>query len=92
MFIAICNNPSIQQKMQEEIDQVLGGRTTTFDDKSKFTYVNAVIKETMRWRAVAPLSLPHVNKEELEIKGKPVPAGSILIPNIWAVHVIPIVK
>lgn len=50
-------HPEKQQLAQAEIDNVVGaGRLPTIDDRSSLPYVNAVIKETMRWHPILPLS------------------------------------
>ena len=49
-------NPGKQRLAQAEIDNVVGlDRLPTIEDKSSLPYVNALIKETMRWHPVAPL-------------------------------------
>lgn len=44
----IARNPEVQERMYHEIDTVLGGRTPTLDDLNKLTYLEKVIKETLR--------------------------------------------
>lgn len=40
--------PLIAQKVYEEVNQVLGGRTPTYDDLEKLTYTRATIFESLR--------------------------------------------
>lgn len=48
--------PEIQRKAQEELDAIVGPqRLPDFSDRPSLPYVNAVIKEVMRWHLVAPL-------------------------------------
>lgn len=49
-------NPDIQAKAQGMIDEVCPGRLPTFDDMSDLPYIDALVKETLRWRPVLPLS------------------------------------
>ncbi|KAG2107390.1 cytochrome P450 [Suillus discolor] len=68
-----------------ELDRVVGhGQLPTLDDRSRLPYMNAVIKETMRWNPVVPLSLPHFTSKEDVYQGLRVPKGTIVFPNIWA--------
>ena len=45
--------------MFEEIDRVIGDRTSTLSDRQKMPYTEAVILEGMRFKMPIILSLPH---------------------------------
>jgi cytochrome P450 len=48
--------PEVQRKAQTEIDQVVGNsRLPDFSDEDALPYVQAVLKEVLRWHPVAPL-------------------------------------
>ena len=48
--------PEVQKKAQAEIDIVVGpNRLPDFGDRPSLPYINAVIKEVMRWHLVVPL-------------------------------------
>ena len=48
--------PEVQKKGQAEIDAVIGpNRLPDFEDRAFLPYVNAIVKESMRWQLVAPL-------------------------------------
>jgi cytochrome P450 len=44
----LCQHPDIYQKVQQEVDRVLQGRTPTYDDLVRLPYCLQVFKETMR--------------------------------------------
>ena len=50
-------HPEIQAKAQAEVDSILGHdkRLPTFEDKPKLPYVNAIVKEVLRWNPHVPL-------------------------------------
>ncbi|PPQ88910.1 hypothetical protein CVT25_009145 [Psilocybe cyanescens] len=49
--------PEVQRKAQAEVDRVIGkGRLPLIEDMPDLPYVNAMIKETMRWHPIVPLS------------------------------------
>ena len=51
-------HPSIQSRAQAEVDAIVGrDRLPNVDDfeQGEFKYVNALIKEILRWAPVAPL-------------------------------------
>jgi cytochrome P450 len=51
-------NPDVQKKAQEEIDRVVGNdRLPNFDDRDSLIYVEAVIREVMRWHPPLPLGV-----------------------------------
>jgi cytochrome P450 len=51
IILALAKNPRIQEKARKEIDAVCGTeRAPLFSDFEKMPYVNAIIKEGLRWR------------------------------------------
>ncbi len=51
--------PDVQVKAREEIDRVVGfDRLPSMLDRPELPYINAAIKEALRWRPAGPLSLP----------------------------------
>ena len=76
--------PEAQRKAQEEIDRVVGtDRLPTFEDRENLPYVDALVKEALRWHPVVPMGVPHVTTEDDIYEGYFIPKGSILLPNIW---------
>ncbi|KAF3941819.1 hypothetical protein ABW19_dt0208027 [Dactylella cylindrospora] len=62
---AMVQWPDVQRLAQEEIDQAVGEeRSPVWDDFLRLPYVNAIMKETHRWRPVTPLGFPHCLKED----------------------------
>lgn len=56
--MAMTLHPEVQRKAQAEVDAVVGGdRLPRMADMEHLPYVNAVIKETMRWSISAPLGM-----------------------------------
>lgn len=48
--------PETQRKAQAELDVVIGPhRLPEFSDCASLPYLNALIKETLRWQTVLPL-------------------------------------
>lgn len=55
-ILALVLHPGVQEKAQEEIDRVVGSeRLPEFSDRPSLPYVNAILKEVLRWNPVAPL-------------------------------------
>ena len=61
-FLAMVLHPEVQAKAQAEIDQVVGkDRLPDFDDKPALPYLEAIMRETLRWYPVVPLGLYSVS-------------------------------
>jgi cytochrome P450 len=76
--------PEVQRKAQEEIDRVLGaGRLPKMTDRANLPYIEAVVKETLRWHPVAPMGIPHMSIDDDMYEGYHIPKGSLIMPNIW---------
>lgn len=76
--------PRVQRKAQEEIDSVIGGdRFPTTEDRKELPYIDAIVKETLRWHPVVPLSVPHAVSRDNIYNGYFIPKNSIIIPNVW---------
>ncbi|EIW85707.1 cytochrome P450 [Coniophora puteana RWD-64-598 SS2] len=71
--------PEAQKRAQAEIDRVLKGRPPTFEDRSSLPYVEAVMREVMRWGPVVPLGVPHCALEDDVYEGYFIPQGTVLI-------------
>ena len=54
-LIAMVLHPEVQAKAQADIDRVIGkDRLPDFNDRPALPYVEAVLRETLRWHPVAP--------------------------------------
>ncbi|KAI0356140.1 cytochrome P450 [Trametes cingulata] len=84
-FLAVTLNPSIQLKAHAELDRVVGAhRLPDFRDQPSLPYINSIVKETLRWRPVIPLNIPHRLTENDVYNGVYLPKGSLIVANIWA--------
>jgi len=86
-FLAMTLCPDVQRNAQEEIDRVVGtSRLPGFDDRVSLPYVEAVLWEVLRWRAVAPLGVSHATTEADTYEGYFIPKGATIVMNTWAIH------
>ncbi|KAF9032484.1 cytochrome P450 [Hymenopellis radicata] len=82
-ILAMTLHPECQRKAQDEIDKVVGRRRLpSFDDRPHLPYTESILRETLRWKPVAPTAVPHVSTEDDIYRGMFIPKDTIVIPNI----------
>ncbi|KAI0752762.1 CyP450 monooxygenase [Daedaleopsis nitida] len=85
VLLAMSLYPEVLKKAHAELDSVVGpGRLPNFEDAESLVYVNAIIKEALRWMPVLPLGVPHCTIEDDEFGGYFVPAGTVVMANVWS--------
>ncbi|ESO99398.1 hypothetical protein LOTGIDRAFT_158485 [Lottia gigantea] len=85
----ILGVPNVQKKIQEEVDLVSGGHCLKMDDRQHLAYTDAVLHEVMRLGSVAPLGVGHKVSCDITLGGYDIPKGTMLMTNLWALHVDP---
>ncbi|KAJ8320730.1 hypothetical protein KUTeg_002317 [Tegillarca granosa] len=76
----LAKHPEHQQKCQDEIDEV--------DDLTKLEYLSMCLKEGMRLSAPVP-GISRQLSQEVEIDGKKLTAGTVIIPFMHLLHLNP---
>ncbi|KAH9049218.1 cytochrome P450 [Lactarius deliciosus] len=83
-FLAMTLYPDVMKKAQVELDAVVGPhRLPTFADWENLPYLNAVLKEVLRWAPVTPFGGHHRLMEDDVQDGFLIPAGSAIVVNMW---------
>ncbi|XP_037262083.1 cytochrome P450 2J6-like [Falco rusticolus] len=78
--------PDIQEKVQKEMDDVLGcSHLICYEDRKKLPYTNAVIHEIQRYSNIVLIALPRQSVKDTELLGFPVPKNTIILSNIDSV-------
>jgi cytochrome P450 len=77
--------PQVEGRLHAELAQVLGGRLPTLDDVPKLAYTRAVFEEAIRLYPPVPLLARQALRDEA-IRGRPVPAGSLVMVVPWLLH------
>ncbi|KAJ7886134.1 cytochrome P450 [Mycena olivaceomarginata] len=81
-ILAMALHPEVQTKAQKELDLLLNGtRLPTVEDRASLSYVNACIKETLRWHVALPLGMARRADKDDIYNGYLIPKGSIILPN-----------
>jgi len=74
----LCQHPEMYQKVQEEVNSVLQGRTPTYDDLAHLPYCLQVFKEAMRLYPPAYF-MSRQALRDVEIDGYRVPKGWVVL-------------
>ncbi|EJD37712.1 cytochrome P450 [Auricularia subglabra TFB-10046 SS5] len=85
-LLAMALHPDIQTRAQRDVDLVTGGeRLPTIADRDQLPYLDAIIKELLRWHSIVNLALPHVATEDDTLRGYDIPKGTIVMANVWTI-------
>lgn len=77
--------PEVQQKVQAELDHVLGSKIATMADMDHLPYTKAVICECMRVGPILPFSLLHATTEPTQIETYEIPSRTSVISNLGCI-------
>ncbi|KAF9026241.1 cytochrome P450 [Hymenopellis radicata] len=84
--LVMVQNPSVLKKAQADIDSIVGhDRLPDFGDRKELPYLEAILKELLRWRLVTPLAVPHRVIQDDIYRGYRIPKGAIIVGNSWAI-------
>lgn len=75
----LLSEPSALAMLQRELDEVLGDRPMAGDDLKQLPYLAAVVQEGLRHQSIGPFAGPRLAKEDIEIGGFRIPAGTVLV-------------
>ncbi len=75
----------VLERLQNELDSVLGGRAPTFADVANLPVTKAIVEETLRLYPPVPI-LAREAMAETSIGGKPIARGSIVMVVPWLMH------
>lgn len=91
-FVLGClQYPDWMATAQKEIDAVVGvDRLPSLRDRPNLPYVEAILRETVRWRPAARYGMPHLStaSDVVEYEGHEyfIPEGSIVFAVPWAIE------
>ena len=81
----LAENPEIQERLQAESDDVLGGRPASFADYGRLAFARAVVDEALRLYPPAWLvTRRSVGPDELA--NRSLPANALVILSPWLLH------
>jgi cytochrome P450 len=84
-YYLLAKNPEYRYWMEEELHNVLKGRTPTIDDCPNLPITKAIFLETLRLYPSIWL-IPRIARQPDKICGYPIPAKSSVLLNLYALH------
>uniref|UniRef100_A0A8C8W3Y3 Cytochrome P450 n=1 Tax=Peromyscus maniculatus bairdii TaxID=230844 RepID=A0A8C8W3Y3_PERMB len=80
-FLLMLKYPHVAEKVQKEIDQVIGShRLPNLDDRTKMPYTEAVIHEIQRFSDLIPIGVPHKVTKDTLFRGYLLPKNTEVYP------------
>jgi cytochrome P450 len=84
-IILLSLNPCVRRKLQDEVDNVLGGRIPGAADYDALPYTRAVFQEAMRLYPPLPITVRQALDDD-ELEGYLVKANSTIFVNFYSLH------
>nr|WJZ49106.1 cytochrome P450 [Isodon lophanthoides var. gerardianus] len=86
IMATLVANPDKMAKLKQELKSALGeSQIVEESDIDKLPYLQAVVKEVMRYHPPGPFLLPRRAESDQEVKGLMIPKGTQVIINVWAI-------
>lgn len=89
LMLQLTLHPKYQRQAQVELDSITNVpgsasfRLPTFEDRTRTPFLDALIKEGLRWNPASGTGIPHAAMEEDVYRGWRIPKGSIVFGNAW---------
>ncbi|WVZ14320.1 hypothetical protein V8G54_011886 [Vigna mungo] len=82
----LLRHPTVMKRLQQELEHVVGmNRHVEENDLEKLSYLNMVVKETLRLHPVGPLLVPRECREDVTIDGYLIKKKTRVMVNAWAI-------
>ncbi|XP_043588681.1 probable cytochrome P450 304a1 isoform X2 [Bombus pyrosoma] len=83
----IMHHPEVIKNIREEIDKVVGtGRLITWQDRKNLPYIEATIRESLRYETLTPFGVLHKALKRTTLSGFDVAKDTIVITNLDALN------
>ncbi|KAF8135085.1 cytochrome P450 [Boletus edulis] len=84
LILAMIMYPEVQDRAQALLDKVVGrDRLPTLNDRASLQYIDAMLREALRWGSLVPMCVPHRVTQDDVFERSLIPKGAVIIPNLW---------
>ncbi|KAG1830326.1 cytochrome P450 [Suillus variegatus] len=84
-LLAMVLYPDVQVRARAEIDQVVRhDKMPCLNDRASLPYIDAILREVMRWYPITPLGFARATLDDDVYDGHFIPKGTIVMVNQWA--------
>ncbi|XP_051995751.1 cytochrome P450 2K6-like [Xyrauchen texanus] len=84
-LLLMAKYPEIQDKVQEEIDRVIGECQPVAENRKNLPYTDAVIHETQRLASIVPFGVPRKTTCDVHLNGYLIKKGTSIFPLLLTV-------
>ncbi|PLB40378.1 cytochrome P450 [Aspergillus candidus] len=86
LFIAALHRPAVFTQARAALDSVVGrDRLPRFSDRPRLALIDAIVQELLRWRPIAPGSIPRRADRNDEYQGVTIKKNVAIMANAWAI-------
>ncbi|KAK9995688.1 hypothetical protein SO802_020374 [Lithocarpus litseifolius] len=86
MVVELLRNPELMKNVQNEVRGIIGHtKDKAKDNLDKMHYLNAVIKETLRFHPPLALLVRQESIQDAKIQGYDFATGTQVFINVWAI-------
>ncbi|XP_075057357.1 cytochrome P450 2C5-like [Mixophyes fleayi] len=84
-LLLMIKHPDIQNKVQNEIEKVIGSAQPQIEHRKQMPYTEAVINEIQRFGDIIPGNAPHATSQDVTFRGYFIPKGTTVFPLLTSV-------
>ncbi|KAL4228138.1 Cytochrome P450 1A1 [Mactra antiquata] len=86
MFLYMVAYPEVQDRVHQEIDDLVKGRKVSLKDKKALLYTEAVFFEVGRIASQSPFGIPHYSTMDAKLGDYDVDKDTVVLLNFYSVH------
>merc|ERR1712050_260712 len=83
-FFLLCTHPHVEMRVMEEIADLIGDRELRYEDLNQFSFLQAVVNESLRLYPSVPLDHKVALSEDMLPDGSKIEKGNVVVYNIFA--------
>ncbi|VFQ82844.1 unnamed protein product [Cuscuta campestris] len=87
VMAVLLDSPEVMKQVQKELEEIVGMDNIVEEfHLPKLTYLDAVVKETLRLYPALPLLVPRCPSQTSQVGGYTIPKGTKVLLNVYAIH------